>query len=160
LVDKKDVVARIREELEGQLRVLLQAAGAARDSATSDEARPENEYDTRALEASYLAGAQKGRAEELKALIRSYEFLPVRAYKKADPIGPAALVTLEGEAGKATYFLGLEGRPLTIKLGGKTIQVVTPSSPLGEALEGRKVGDTVEVEARGSTREYDVVGVA
>jgi transcription elongation GreA/GreB family factor len=36
----------------------------------------------------------------------------------------------------------------------KPVQVVTPQSPLGEALLGKKVGDRVRVEIRGGVREY------
>ena len=41
----------------------------------------------------------------------------------------------------------------------KAIQVLTPKSPLGEALLGSRAGDTVLVEKGKSTLEYEILSV-
>ena len=158
-MDKDKVVAKICDELRKQLEILLEAAKSARANATHDDSRAEDQYDTRGLEASYLAGAQAGRAEELKRLLHVYEHLELKPHVRGQPARAASLVTLECDGSKGLYFLAPEGRPLAVQVGAKTVQVISPASPLGDAVLGKKVGDSVEVEARGGVREYEVVAI-
>ena len=65
-MDKRKIIEAIRRQLEKDLNVLKEAALIAYEAATNEESKPENEYDTRALEASYIAGAQAKRAGELE----------------------------------------------------------------------------------------------
>ena len=158
-MNKAKVVEKIRDELTKQLDVLLQAAKSARDNATHDDSKAEDQYDTRGLEASYLAGAQAGRAEELKRLLHVYEHLELKPHPKGQPARAGCLVTLDCDGAKGTYFLAPEGRPLTVSVGSLTVQVLSPASPLGDAVLGKGVGDWVEVEARGGVREYEVKAI-
>jgi transcription elongation GreA/GreB family factor len=158
--DKTQVVDRIREALREQLEVLMASARAARDGATHDDSRAEDKYDTRGLEASYLAGAQAGRAEELKRLLHVYDHLELKPHAKGQPARATSLVTLEHEGDRGLYFLAPEGRPLTVQLGARAVQVITPASPLGDAVLGKQVGDTVEIESRAGVREYEVIAIA
>ncbi len=48
---KPSVYAAFQDSLSHELAVLESMTAAARDEATSAESRPENKYDTRALEA-------------------------------------------------------------------------------------------------------------
>jgi transcription elongation GreA/GreB family factor len=159
-VDKAQIVARICEELRKQLDVLTASARSARDGATNDESRAEDKYDTRGLEASYLAGAQAGRAEELKRLLHVYEHLELKPHPRGQPARAASLVTLEHEGDRGLYFLAPEGRPMTLQLGARSVQVITPASPLGDAVLGKHPGDSVEIESRAGVREYDVIAIA
>ena len=60
---KRDLVRLLAADLE----TLERAQQAAIEGATHEEAKPENDKDTRALEASYLARGQAMRLEELRA---------------------------------------------------------------------------------------------
>jgi transcription elongation GreA/GreB family factor len=159
-MNKGQVVAQIRAELAKQLAVILEAAESARRNATHDDSRAEDKYDTRGLEASYLAGAQAGRAEELKRLQHVFDHLEVKPHPKGKPAQAGCLVTLDCDGTLGTYFLAPEGRPMTVTVGSRVVQVLTPASPLGDAVAGKKVGDFVEVEAKGGTREYEVKSIA
>ncbi len=159
-MEKAKLLEAIRSELERQLETLEASARAAHEGATHEESRSEDQYDTRGLEASYLAGAQSARAEEIKGLLRVYKFFKAKEFKKADPIEVAALVTLQSEdETKSMVFVGPGGKPLTVSVGKQTVQVITTSSPLGGALLGKQVGDFVEIEAKGTTREYEILSV-
>jgi hypothetical protein len=68
-VDKTQIVAAIRAELERELAVIAKAAEDAQRAATHEESKPENEYDTRGLERSYLARGQAQRAAEIQRSI-------------------------------------------------------------------------------------------
>src|SRR4029079_11978947 len=91
-IDKKALIASLCEQLAEKQRTIEVAAEAAREAATHEESKPENDKDTRALEASYLAGAQAARARELKAVLNALSFLPLRAFGAGDPIDLSALV--------------------------------------------------------------------
>ena len=159
-MDKSDILAAIKAELEKQLSLLERSASDARESATSEESRAENEYDTRGLEASYLAGAQAARAEQLRAELSQLKQVPARAWKKGEAIGAGALCELEDDDGKkATYFVST-GRGMNLKVGGKALTVVTPAAPLGRELLGKHAGDDVEVEVRGEAKGYSVLKVS
>lgn len=158
-MDKAEIIAAVIGQLEQQLQTLVASAKSARENATSEESRPENEYDTRGLEASYLAGAQAARAEQLKAEMSVLRQLAVRTFKKSDAIDLTALIDVEDEDGKKALYLLAPGRGLTLSIGGKTVQVITPQSPLGRELLGKHVGDDVEVEVRGEARGYTIRGL-
>lgn len=158
--DKAKIVAALVSELERQIETLLRSAASAREGATHEDSRAENEYDTRGLESSYLAGAQAARAEKLRAEIAEVRRLPTRAWKKGEPIAPGALVELEDDGGKrGVYFLAV-GRGASLTVGGMSLQVLTPVSPLGRELSGKRAGDSVEIEVRGEGRGYTVEKVS
>src|SRR5690349_11771048 len=64
-VNKQKVVLAIIEKLRGDLALYHKAAGAARAEATHEQSRAEHKYDTRGLEASYLARGQSRHAAEI-----------------------------------------------------------------------------------------------
>jgi len=135
------------------------AARSAREAATHEESRPENDKDTRAIEASYLAGAQADRVRDVERMINALEFLPLRAFTPTDPIASAALVEVDVEGKRAHYFLAPQGGGLRAEIDGVAVQVITPPSPVGRALLGRVEGEVVEVRAEGGVREYEIIAV-
>ncbi len=56
----RKIVARLTEELE----VCFRAVQASRAEATHEQSKAENKYDTRGLEASYLARGQSKQAAD------------------------------------------------------------------------------------------------
>jgi transcription elongation GreA/GreB family factor len=163
LMDKRRLVETIQAHLVEELATLVQAAKAAHEAATHEESRAEDAHDTRSVEASYLAGAQAQRAAELQSLLLMWKHLPIRNYGPKDVACPAALVELEfGHGGKKTrafYFIAPQGGGLVTRVDGAAVQVITPNSPMGEALMGKKEGETIEVEMRGGIRSYLVISV-
>ncbi|MCM2323297.1 MAG: GreA/GreB family elongation factor [Oligoflexia bacterium] len=160
MLQKQKLVAAIVRKLEEELAVLVRAAQAARDAATHEESKPEDQHDTRGIEASYLAGAQAARAGELKQLISMYKFLPLRAFRAGDAVAAGALVELEAEGKRQFYFLVGQGGGLSVAVEGLVVQVITPRAPLGEALQGKVEGDVIELESPNGAREYEVLGVS
>ena len=103
-MDKKILVEMIAAKLEAELKSAKEAAMETYAAATGEESRPENEYDTRALEASYLAGAQAQRAREIEEALIMYKFLELKIFKEGTPIGPTALIELELNGKVSTVF--------------------------------------------------------
>lgn len=152
---KSQLKAELLASLQATLATLERAHADARAGATHEEAKPENDKDTRALEQSYLARGQAMRIEALKAGLAA---LSVLALTATDTAQPGALVEAEDDDGAAhCYFLAPEGGGTKLKGG---VQVVTPLSPLGAALSGKRAGDEVELKVAGKTRQLTLLQVS
>jgi transcription elongation GreA/GreB family factor len=158
-MDKTQLLQSMVEQLEQDHKALLAATQATYDAATHEENKPENEYDTRGLEASYLAGAQSKRVSEIEEALVVCKQIKLRNFNSSDPIAPTALVELESD-GKITYvFLMPKGGGIHLNQQGRSIQVITGTSPLGEALLGLKVGDVAVVETPQQDKEYEILRI-
>ncbi|MEK7691851.1 MAG: transcription elongation factor GreAB, partial [Bdellovibrionota bacterium] len=149
-MNKSSLQRAMIDHLETEITNLNVAARAAHEAATHAESKAEDQYDTRGLEASYLAGAQAKRVGELEQALAAMRAIEPRSWSKNQPIAIGALVELKAaEDAKLTYyFLAAFGGGLTIQHEGKSIQVLTPQSPVGAALIGELSGTKVEVEIR------------
>ncbi|HEY2513874.1 MAG TPA: GreA/GreB family elongation factor, partial [Polyangiaceae bacterium] len=139
------------------LAVRERAYEVARVGATHEEAKPENDKDTRALEQSYLARGEALRVDELKQALADVQSMRLRDFQEGDAAALGALVSLEDEAGTTLSWLAPHGGGT--RLAGGAVQVVTPKSPLGRALLGKCAGDECEVVLAGRTRTLTVVRV-
>src|SRR5512140_2565169 len=137
-MNKAQLVKQIITSLHESLAVLEKAARASHQEATDESSRAESKYDTRGLEAAYLAGGQARQAREIHDSIRLYESFPMRDFAADDPIDLAAFVELEVDGARSFYFLGPKSGGLEIQLEGQEIMVITPECPLGENLVGKK----------------------
>jgi transcription elongation GreA/GreB family factor len=151
----KKIVAALTEELAGYMR----SAKAAHAEATDEQSKAENKYDTRGLEASYLARGQSRQAAEVIEGIQLFESLPLRDFAPGDAIELGALVELERGKERAWYFVGPRGGGTEIECDGHEVTVITPPSPLGQELAGRKQGDRVQIAAGRTSDRYVVARV-
>jgi transcription elongation GreA/GreB family factor len=160
LSDKRAILDALLADLEAEVASLLAAATATYEGATHEEAKPENDKDTRALEASYLARGQAQRVEETNEIITRLRFLEVRDYGPDDPIGPAALVDVEidGERVERMFLVPIGGGR-EVEVDGASIRIVTTGSPVGRKLLGRYEGDDFELVIARKKREYVVEAV-
>lgn len=158
-MNKTLVFSALKEQLEKELVILKKAALASYEDATHEESKPENKYDTRALEASYLAGAQAQRVKDIEELISICKFQQIKNFKDSDGVAASAVVEVESN-GKTSWLLFLpKGGGFFISFEDKKIQVITPASPLGKALVGLTVGDVAQIESQGQRREYEVISI-
>src|SRR5436189_5733810 len=106
-IKKSDLIERIIEALHERLAVLEKAARAAHAEATHESSKAENKYDTRGLEAAYLAGGQARQAREILESMKVYGSLHVKDFGSTDPIELSAVVELETDGAIGKYFIGL-----------------------------------------------------
>ena len=156
---KANLVAQIQKHLETELVALETALRAAEDAATHEESKPENKYDTRGLEASYLAGAQRGRAAELRGMLDLLGRTRLKVLSEADALTPTALVELECEGVRGFYLLAAVGAGAALSLDGQAVLAITPASPLGRALLGKHVGDVVTIKVPQGAKDYEIMAV-
>jgi len=155
-IDKAVLQAELVAQLAAALEGAQRAHAAALEGATHTEARAENPKDTRGLEQSYLARGQAQRVTELETGVAAVTALAVRGFAPADPIALGALVTVDEDGEHKPLFLAPHGGG-SLLAGG--VQVVTPSSPLGRALLGKRLDDELEVRLPGRLRTLRVVSI-
>jgi transcription elongation GreA/GreB family factor len=146
-MSKRALLDAVIAKLEAELAALTQAALATHAEATDEENKAEDKYDTRGLEASYLAHGQSKAAEEAAQAVAQFRALSLRDFTSADPIGLGALVTLESKGARNHYLIGPRAGGTEIEHDGRAVLVVTPTSPLGRQVVGRKLGDTIVFSA-------------
>lgn len=124
----------------------MRSAKAAHAEATDEQSKAENKYDTRGLEASYLARGQSRQALEVLQAIQAYQTLPIRAFSSDEPIDLGAVVELEHPSERAWYFIGPRAGGTEVECESTEVLVITPQSPMGQQLVGRKQGEHVEIQ--------------
>jgi len=157
---KQQLLAQLVKHVEGEMDTMRKAALDAAEGATHAEAKPENDKDTRAIEASYLAAGQAERYRRIEKSLKVLVQLDVPELKSNASIVSTALITLEDEEGAPTRYLLLPyfgGVVLT--MNGEKVQVITPPSPLGAALLGRTTGDTIELRVKSGRKELTITDV-
>ena len=160
-MDKADLVAQLVDQLAASARGALAAREAAateaREGATPDEKRE----DARAAhQLATLGTAQQRRAQQALAEIDALAQWKPQPLPSTARIAVGAIIEIEDpESGHGrTLFLAPTGAGITLTAfgGDGLLSVVTPVSPIGRAVVGRKVGDVVEIAAAGEIREWQI----
>ena len=142
-------VERLKEELERR-------EGPGRDKIVDDIATARAHGDL-SENAEYHAAREmqafnEDRIRKLRSMIENSEVIEAR---DDDIVAPGKLVSLryQGDEDVETYLLGLRE-----ETRGEH-EVLTPESPLGRALLGRSVGDTVVAQVPAGELKVEVVEV-
>lgn len=141
---KATLLEPIRAELRARLARLSNAAIEAHAAATDPGSKAEGKYDTRSLEASYLAAGQARQVTELADAVRLFESLSLPDFAMDDPIDAGALVEVEVAGEPSWFLLAPAGGGVSVTHQGREITLLTPSSALYQKLCGLQVGDTLE----------------
>lgn len=169
-LDKQALIDQLAEQFVHSDRIAHRAEADAREAARSLATESEKREDGRAaLEYGSLATGQAQRArrvqEELKTL-QSFRERGLPRFGRTSPVTLGAVVDVitedeEGEAERTFFLLPVgAGCELTGPGGDGFLSVITPASPVGKALMGRKAGETVDVMLAGELREWTVLEVA
>jgi len=158
-MDKARLREAIIERLNSELDNLTRAALMARDEATHEESKPENQYDMHAQEAAYLAEGQAKLAAELQASVALYQAMELPVFSPIQFIALGTVVTLETTGRKLLYFLGPRNGGLEIAFDDSEIIVITLQSPLGRQLIGKRAGDLVITQSAGRTTTQRIAAV-
>jgi hypothetical protein len=154
------VLAALRARMAEEQTAAVAAQREVHAGATHEESRAENDKDTRALEASYLARGLAGRVAELEEAALRLGALELRELGADDPIVLTALIEVEDDEGQSLrYFMAPAGGGVKLSIGDARVQVVTPTSPLGRSLLGKRAGDQVELRTPRGTRLLKLAGI-
>lgn len=158
-MNKQALVSNIIAQLIDELGIYYNAARAAHAEATHEQSRAENKYDTRGLEASYLARGQSKQAAELEQSIEEFRSLKVRAFGPEEEIDVGAVVELGSGRERSIYFIGPRAGGTEVQQDGAEVMVITPQSPLGQQIVGKRKGDRVKLQIAGRQTEHRVTAV-
>lgn len=158
-MNKRKLLKAILAALQAELDTFTRAARSARAEATDEQSRAENKYDTRGLEASYLAAGQARQVAELESAIAAFSGMPVHKFKAKEGIGLGAVVELERAGERTTYYLGPCAGGTEVVLARRSVLVITPQSPLGTQLQRRQAGEHFDLRIGGQCHRAHVVSV-
>ena len=141
---KTALVEKIRRELKTRLDRSARAAKESQIAATDPDSKAESKYDTRNLEASYLAAGQARQVEELSQALGMFERVNLPDYSGMGAIGPGALVELSIQGESNWFLLVAVAGGLEVDDGERRITLLSPESRLYQQLLGLAVGETIE----------------
>ena len=142
-MNKAALIARIVAQLDGTLTRFADAARVSAADATDEHNRAENKYDTRATEASYLAAGQGRKALETVEARKAFVAMEPREFAPDEAVALGILVELEDDGERLWYFLGPSAGGTEVEHEEREVLVITPTSPLGQQLLGRRAGETL-----------------
>ncbi|MFM1556550.1 MAG: transcription elongation factor GreAB [Limisphaerales bacterium] len=154
---KRLVIQKIIETLQSEMETYVRAAKFSHAEATAEENRAENKYDTRGLEASYLAAGQANKIVEIEESIAAFDALRERKFNEADGIDIGALIEISQDGERAHYFIGPSAGGIEIKTRGTEVLVITPQSPLGSQLKGAKQGAKIKINLAGRSQLVEIL---
>ncbi len=158
--DKRRVMERLVERLTASQTQMANLAEGVRKDATHEEAKPENDKDTRALEQTYLARGQAMRAEALVEEINLLRSIDLGPLPKTSPVVAGAMLALSDDDGTRCLFMVPHGGGYEFEVDGVQVTIVTPVSALGKALLGREVGDEIELRIKNKPpRSYEIEAI-
>jgi len=151
MISKAAIVKEIVRQLGEELETLAGASRAMHADASDEQNKAEDQYDTRGLETAYLASSQARQATATEEALAAYQTLKLVKFAAPTPIDLTALVELESRGERLWYFLGPKGGGLEV---GETL-IVTPESPIGTELVGKKNGDRFKFRGH----EFKIISV-
>jgi len=157
-LDKRKILKELTNKAKKELKAAQEAYNSSHQHVTDEDLKSEGKYDTRSVEAGYLASAQKGRVEERQLEIQLLDEIVL----DHDPqhIGVGSLVELLHNNQKRLYFISSTSGGTPLLIDGTPILVISAFSPIGEQAIGLEKGESFEVVLdNGQTREYEVISI-
>ena len=146
-MNKSGIVSDFRNQLSAQYQRILSGLKEATEAATGDDTKAESKYDTRGLEASYLAAGQAEQADEL-AEARPSRFSKHSSFLILTSTIPLLQVPLSKRTAAAKargFYSPPSGGGLTCETkDGIVITALGPSAPLREKLLGSVAGESID----------------
>lgn len=143
-MDKSTLIERVRDAVREKYEQMLGSARETSAGVVDPESKAEGKYDTRGLEASYLAAGQGEQVEALAEALQSLSPAAFPPFPEGAAIGPGALVEAESGGEKSFFLLAPKAGGMTCEHDGCEVTVLTPVAPLRQKMLGLKAGDLLE----------------
>ena len=98
-------------------------------------------------------GKMEGRIAHLASILENAEIVDEVSGGDTVRAGSIIAICYAGDDDPEKYLIG------SIEERVEDVEVISPTSPLGEALIGARVGETVTYEAPGGTLEVEIVSI-
>lgn len=156
-MNKQEIHRCLVDQACKELESITISAKSSFSTATSDQHRAEGKYDTFKLESSFLSRGLARRVAELTTAMEALQGIPLPDLNQTSPVQIGALVRLKCADGKpVVLLLGTAASGESISVSGEEISVVNCSSPLGQAVLNKRVGDTFEIKTGKATHSFTV----
>lgn len=141
-MNKSLIIQAIREALREEFETFQNSSKKTRAAGNDAESKSEGKYDTRSIEENYLADGLARQALAAAEAAKAYENLAAGTCGADAPIDIGSLVRLEFADESAWFFVGPSGGGIEVACDGVPVTVITPESPLGSQLLGRRAGES------------------
>lgn len=159
-MNKKKIICDILAHLEHELLAIKNAANNAHLAATDDQSVAETQYDTLAIEASYLAEGQSRRVDEIQQDKQAIEQLVIRDFQEEMSISLGALVQLaQDDKNTQWFFIASAAGGFRGVLNGQTYTVITPNTPMAKALTGKFIDDEIGLMIGINKQQYEIIAI-
>ena len=98
-------------------------------------------------------GKMEGRIAHLASILENAEIVDEVSGGDTVRAGSIIFICYAGDDDPEKYLIG------SIEERIEDVEVISPTSPLGEALIGARIGETVTYEAPGGTLEVEIVSI-
>ena len=98
-------------------------------------------------------GKMEGRIAHLASILENAEIVDEVSGGNTVRAGSIISICYAGDEDSERYLIG------SIEERIEDVEVISPTSPLGEALIGARIGETVTYEAPGGTLEVEIVSI-
>lgn len=153
---KQKILERLIQETSARLVSAQASYQSALEHSRSDDMKSEGKYDTRAIEAGYLASAKKQRVDELQGELLALKRMLIKDQSKASM---GSLVKVECERKESTYFLCPVSDP-NLDIEGEIFSAISITSPFGKEVMGLEEGDAFELTTPKGTKEYLILKIS
>lgn len=143
MLDIKNIlISKAIEKISHDLDVLRRASEETHANSTSEETKAEGKYDTRGIEASYLAEAQAEQVRNAEAGFNKLQSLEPE--DEPDSVLLGSLVVISSDDEELNYLILPTGGGLILEYQGETYLVITPNSPIGKKVLGVELGTPLD----------------
>ncbi|GAB4015152.1 MAG: hypothetical protein Fur0010_13890 [Bdellovibrio sp.] len=154
---KEQILSELKQTVQKSLDMARAAYLSDHEGAISGESKSEGKYDTRAIEAGYIAGAQKARMEELEQEMALLDEIDLDHLPQTASVG--SLLELKTEDHSKIYFISSTAGGTVLDVNDHKILVISAFSPIGVEVIGLATKDEFEVEVAGQARQYEIVAI-
>lgn len=170
-VNKKELLLLLLNHLQQEIDATLSAVNEAHALASHEQSKPENQYDTLALEAAYLAHGQSERIAELQRQFMLLDHFEFSDCNDSSQIAVGALVRIEDvgcddHKQQWLWLLPVAGGVL-LKFENKNkdnhgdesiaIRTITPEAPLAKTIVGSYVGDEIVLNLGHKKKQFEII---
>lgn len=140
---KDELMCLVLCAIRSRLETLADAAKDAHAAATDPGSKAESKYDTRSLEASYLASGQARQLAELGETAEMLDAMEPRDFLPGEAVDLGALVEISRNGESTWFLLAPAGGGISVDWQGREVTLLSPASPLAVALTGLVAGDAL-----------------
>ncbi len=154
-MDKPTLKAALLSRLDDDIEAALVSSRSAQETASHEDNKPENQYDTLALEAAYLAHGQSERILRLQK--ERISLAKWSMPEKGEPlVRNGSLLKLISEDDETRWLFITPVGGYQLQAEGQKILVISQQTPLAKKLMGKEEGEALDLTFNGVTTEWEL----